>query len=140
MPNHPKERRVMDYPRKGIVLPDAKKYGTPPFSSESQTKRYLKAIASFSDKDMTRLLAWYLPTLFECACPNDHEDNLYGTGNRSQYVCDGFYRCRSCGYERNEDGTKHIRKQRVSDVDLQPEKLDNKQMSLLDWENKNEND
>lgn len=128
-----KEKRIQDYERDKIELPNPKEYGTPPFTSEKEARRYLKAIANFSDKDMTRLLAWYLPTLFECGCPNSHEDSLYGTGNRSQYVCDGFYRCRSCGFERNPDGSKHVRKQRVTDVDLQPEKLDNKQLSLLDW-------
>lgn len=137
---HVKERRIQDYPRHRIEFPDARKYGTPPFSSEAQARRYLKAIRDFSDKDMLKLLARYLPTLYPCGCPNDHEDNLYGTGNRSQLLCDdGHYRCLTCGYERNPDGSKYKRLQRVSDIDIQPEKLDNKQLSLLDW-GKDEND
>lgn len=134
MPNDHKERSIQDYPLSGIILPDSKKYGAPPFSDEKSARAYITAVHKYKEVDIQRLLTWYLPTLFPCGCPNQHEDSIYGTGKRSQYVCDGFYRCRSCGFERNPDGSKHIRKQRVSDVDVQVNHLvDNKQMSLLDW-------
>lgn len=138
---HKPERRIQDYPHHRIEFPDPRKHGTPPFTDEAQARRYLKAIANFSDKDMLKLLAFYLPTLYPCGCPNDHEDNLYGTGKRSQLLCDdGHYRCLTCGYERNEDGSKYSRKQRVSDVDTNVKKMDKEQLSLLEWKSKDEND
>lgn len=135
---HKPEKRIQDYPRKTIEFPDARKYGTPPFTDEAQARRYLKAIRDFSDKDMLKLLARYLPTLYHCGCPNEHEDSIYGTGNRSQLLCDdGHYRCLTCGEERNPDGSKYRRQQRVSDVDTNAKKLDKEQLSLLEWRDNN---
>lgn len=133
------ERRIMDYPRKGIALPDAKKFGKPPFTDEKSARRYLLGIRKFNEEDIQRLLKWYLPTLYPCGCPDPTSDKWYGLGNRVQIDCGSFYRCSKCGEERNRDGSKHIRQYR-SDVDVKEEKLDSEQLSLLDWKEDLDND
>lgn len=129
---HKPERAIADYFRNRITDYHGK---LPPFANETEARAYIKDRWNITaPKDVDKLLVWYLPTLYPCGCPNSHEDDLYGTGKRIQLPCDdGHYRCLTCGYERNEDGSKYVHK-RVSPEDkTEAVKPSVEQLSLLTW-------
>lgn len=128
---HKPDPKIKDLPR----TPLARYKGQlPPFTSERDLKAYNKAVWNCTnDKDIAKTRQFYMPTLYPCGCYNPWQDQRYGGGLRSQYDCGTFYRCMTCGEERNPDGSKHIRK-RVSPEDkTEAVKPSVEQLSLLEW-------
>lgn len=128
---HKPEPRIQDMERTPLQ-PYRGKFA--PFDTDKELKAYNKAAWNCTnDKDIAKTRQFYMPTLYPCGCHNPWQDARYGEGLRSQYDCGGYYRCMTCGEERQSDGSKHIRR-RVSAEDVKKEvKMENEQMSLLTW-------